>query len=318
MLRGKKIYDILLKSVFLCTEFFGCTNMKVGFIKTILSNVIQINKIVTIHDFEFDETFSFAGETHDFWELAYIDKGEIIYFHDKGETVVSKGEIFFIAPNCFHASKALNSCPSCINIAFECKSLAMKSFENYHAKVDASLLPFLNSIIEESRESYDIPKNAITLTKLKKKKEPKIGSEQLIRTYLEQFLILLLRSMSEKQEFLMFPSKESMQHHLVEDIKHYVNEKIEQIIRIEDICKHLGYSKTYLSKIFHEYTGCTLAYYINKVKINKAKELIRERKLNFSEISDKLAFDNPQYFSRVFKKFCGMNPSEFRSSVKGK
>ena len=291
--------------------------MKVQYIKTLLSNVIQINKIVTIHDFEFDQEFAFEGESHNFWELAYIDKGSIIYYHDEGETVVKQGEICFVEPNKFHASKAYKSCPSVINIAFECKSLAMKSFENYHAKLDKSLLPFLISIVQEGAQSYDIPKNAVSLNKLKKKKTPKIGSEQLIRIYLEQFLILLLRSMNEKQEFLMFPSKESMQNHLVEDIKQYVTERIDQEIKIDDVCKYLGYSKTYLSKIFHESTGYTLAFYVNKLKIAKAKELIREKKLNFTEISGKLAFDNPQYFSRVFRRFCGMTPSEFRSSSKG-
>ena len=54
---------------------------------------------------------------------------------------------------------------------------------------------------------------------------------------------------------------------------------------------------------------------IAKVRINRAKELIREGVMNFSEISDMLDFDNPQYFSRVFKRETGMTPSEFKHSL---
>ncbi len=289
--------------------------MKAKFIKTTLSNVIQIHKIVTIHDFDFDDTFSFEGESHDFWELAYITKGTIIYAHEQGETVVSEGEIFFTAPNKFHASRALNSAPGCVNITFECNSAAMKSFENYHAKLDKKLLPFLNNIVAESKVSYDIPKNAVSLNKLTKKESQRLGSEQLIRTYLEQFLIMLLRSLTESEELFVFPSKESMQHHLAEDVKAYVEKNITAVIRTEDVCAHLGYSKTYVSKIFHTFCGDTIAHYVTERKIEKAKTLFAEKKMNVTEVSDYLGFDNPQYFSRVFKRVTGLSPTEYKNAV---
>ena len=52
-----------------------------------------------------------------------------------------------------------------------------------------------------------------------------------------------------------------------------------------------------------------------KEKIKKAKNLIREGNLNFTEISDTLSFDNPQYFSRVFRRVTGMSPTEFKNSL---
>ena len=71
----------------------------------------------------------------------------------------------------------------------------------------------------------------------------------------------------------------------------------------------------YLSRIFQEQTGATIANFAIWEKIKKAKRLIRENGMNFAQISDSLSFDNPQYFSRVFKRITGMTPTEFKSSL---
>jgi len=289
--------------------------MKATYLKTTLKNLITVNKIITVHDYEFDKNFVFQGEEHDFWELVFVDHGKVLCSCDQGEIEVGEGEIIFFKPNEFHSSRALSTSFNALNVSFECKSNAMKSLENYHAKLDKSLIYFLISFLKECNMTYEMPKNRL-LTKLVKKKDVVLGSEQLIRTYLEQFLILLLRSMSQKKQFMMFPSKEMMQHHLVADIKKYVDENVQKNISVEDLCRHLGYSKTYVSRLFHEQTGNTLAKYVNETKIHKAKELLRESNLNVTEISAQLAFDNPQYFSRVFKKFCKMSPTQFKNSLK--
>jgi len=84
---------------------------------------------------------------------------------------------------------------------------------------------------------------------------------------------------------------------------------------IINLCADLGYSKSYLSRLFHEQTGDTIAAYLQKSKIRKAKELIRGGVLNFTQISDQLAFDNPQYFARTFKRITGMTPTQFKRSL---
>jgi two-component system response regulator YesN len=106
-----------------------------------------------------------------------------------------------------------------------------------------------------------------------------------------------------------------METHIVSSTKALLENSVETNLRINDICAQLGYSKSYLSKLFKEQTGETLANYATKAKINYSKKLIRDGNFNFTEISDRLSFDNPQYFSRVFKRVTGMTPSEFKWSL---
>ena len=289
--------------------------MKATYIKTQLQSIVNISKIVTIHYYEFDKNFIFHGEKHDFWELVYVDKGKVQIQRDNEEITLSQGEIVFHHPNEFHSIRALNSAPNFFVTSFVCNSPAMLYFAKYQTVLDQTLKPFLSSIIKEAEKTYIIPKNNPLLKQLVKKENAPIGGEQLIKTYLEQFLIFLIRNIVKTDAPSVFPCKESMETYLVSAVKSSIAENLEQPFRINNLCQALGYSKSYLSKLFHKQTGETIADFANKEKIRQAKQWIREGNLNFTQISDRLAFDNPQYFSRVFKRITSMSPTEFKSSL---
>ena len=289
--------------------------MKASYVKTQLKNVVNVSKIVTVHYYEFDKNFVFNGESHNFWEIAYIDKGRVQVRSDDEDLVLSQGEIVFHRPNEFHSIKALDSSPNFFVVSFVCTSPLMSCLEKYHTVLNKTLYGFISSVIKEAENTYAIPKNDPTLKKLIKKETAPIGGEQLIKTYLEQFLIFLIRNIVKKEEPSVFPTKESMETHLVSSAKRLLEEKAEEPFCVNDLCLALGYSKSYLSKLFHEQTGDTIASFAVRQKIKRAKQLIRDGNLNFAQISDKLSFDNPQYFSRVFKRVTGMTPTEFKSSL---
>ena len=289
--------------------------MKAAYIKTQLKTIINVSKIVTIHYNEFDRNFTFEGESHDFWEMVYVDKGSVAVKSESEEIILSQGEIIFHKPNEFHAIRAYNSEPNFFVISFSCSSPSMVCFEGFFAKLNKSLKPFVSAIIEEAEQTFIIPKNTPSLKKLSKREDAIIGGEQLIKIYLEQFLILLLRDVNKIGKTEIFSSKEGMESYLISSIKSLINDNLDKNLRLDDICKSIGYSKSYLCKIFEEQTGRTIANYAVKAKIKKAKELIRKNDMNFTEISDSLSFDNPQYFSRVFKRVTGMTPTEFKKSL---
>jgi len=289
--------------------------MNSTYVRTKLSNIINVTEIVTIHYYEFDNTFEFVGEKHNFWEIVYVDSGSVEIVRD-GETVVLKqGEIIFHRPNEFHTIKSYNSSPNVFVISFVCKSSAMSCFGKFKSILDKSLKPFISSIINEAEETFVIPKNDTSLKKLIKKDESEIGGEQLIKTYLEQFLIILMREISGKNKITIFPSRESMETHLATEIKEFLKEKVRERLKMEEVCFKFGYSKTYISRLFKEQCSVSLMTYYNLQKIEYAKKLIRERQYSVTQISNLLSFDSPQYFARVFKRVTQMTPSEFANSL---
>ena len=289
--------------------------MKAVYVKTDLKSIVTVSKIVTIHYYEFDKSFIFEGEKHDFWELVYVDKGKVCIHQDEDPITLKQGEIAFHRPDEFHSIRSFDSAPNVFVLSFVCDSPAMKYLERYHTVLEQSLKGFISSIIKEAKKTYILPMNDPFLEKLVKREDAPIGGEQLIKLYLEQLLIYLVRGITKKGETDVFPSKESMENHLVLAVTEWIDKHVGEPIRVTDICAALGYSKSYLSRIFHEQSGSTIAGYAIAAKVTRAKELIRVGRHNFSEISDLLAFDNPQYFSRVFKRITDMTPTEFRQSL---
>ena len=189
----------------------------------------------------------------------------------------------------------------------------MEHFEHYRTRLDRIHKSYLTSIITEAESTYIIPKNDTTLRRLHRKPNAPLGGEQLIKSYLEQLLILLLRSITSQCGANRTPSMDVQETPLVAAMKLYITARAEETVRVEDVCQAFGYSKSFLSRLFREHTGDSIAAFARKQKIKRAKQLIRESNLNFAQIAARLAFDDPQYFSRVFKQECGMTPTEYKN-----
>ena len=289
--------------------------MKSSYIKIRPKTIINVSRIVTIHYYEFGPNFVFQGEKHDFWEMVYVDKGKVQVRCDEEELVLKQGEILFHQPNEFHSIRSMDSSPNFFVISFTSPSPAMAYFRRHRSQLDNTLKQYLSSIIKEAEKTYIIPKNDTSLKKLHRKENAPLGGEQLIQMYLEQLLIFLLRTITKEGSLVSFPKKDSQEDPLVAAIKQYLAQHITSTVRIEDICNEFDYSRSYLTKRFQAETGYSLAAYATNLKIEEAKRMIRESKLNFAQISEYLSFDNPQYFSRVFKNHTGMTPTEFRNRV---
>ncbi|MNZ87965.1 HTH-type transcriptional activator Btr [compost metagenome] len=79
----------------------------------------------------------------------------------------------------------------------------------------------------------------------------------------------------------------------------------------ESLARHMELNYNYVSTTFRKLTGQTIVEVHTKLRINKAIDLMRNTSLNVSEISDRLGYNNPYYFSRVFKKVMGEPPSSY-------
>ena len=286
-----------------------------SYVRTKIKSIVDVTDIVTIHYYEFDKNFMFRGEKHDFWEMVYVDNGQVEITRDGESLLLNQEEIIFHKPNEFHSIKSSQSSPNIFVISFVCKSDAMCYFDKLKVVLDQPLKLYIASILNEAKNAYVIPKNDPSLKKLTLKPEAWIGSEQLIKIYLEQLLIFLIRKQSHKKLAMTFPLTSSEDHPLIQSMKQYLQERINDKLSIGEISAHFNYGKTYLSTLFKEKTGMSIMAYVTFCKIEKAKQMIRSGLYNISEISEILSFDNPQYFSQVFKRVTGITPTEFRKTL---
>lgn len=103
---------------------------------------------------------------------------------------------------------------------------------------------------------------------------------------------------------------------LVKDGIDYLRKNYEKDISLDEICTHLSVSKNYFCYLFKRETGENLWSYLIGLRLKKAEELLAQTDLKSYEVAYMVGYDNPSYFSRLFKKMTGMTPNEYRAQSK--
>lgn len=142
---------------------------------------------------------------------------------------------------------------------------------------------------------------------------PTLGGEQLIKNYLEIFLINLLRQQTETAEGnqIFLKNKEFFKKP-VRDIIALLENNLYNALSVDDICQKIAYGRAYLFRVFKEQTGKSIMDYYVNLKMQRAKQLLRENELSVREISELLAFSDPNYFTKTFKKREGLSPTAYK------
>lgn len=293
--------------------------MKDNFIRMNFDKIINVEKIITIFYMELSKNFSYEGESHDFWEMVYIDKGEIICTADDKNFVLKSGEMTFHRPNEFHnLSGNSNTPPNVSIITFECKSRIMKHFEGKIFQLNSEEKSLLSTLFEEGLSCYRLEDEYNPLLqKLQKVSPSPLGSSQMTKNLLEIFLIKLCRHTETitKKMRENYVITETMLPQNVKEILDFLSSKIYGKITISDVAKHVDKSESTVKQLFSQYRDGGMMKYYNSLKIKEARNLIREGNYNMTQIADLLHFDNPQYFCKCFKAFTNMTPSEYKASI---
>ncbi|MDQ0114532.1 AraC family transcriptional regulator [Paenibacillus harenae] len=103
-----------------------------------------------------------------------------------------------------------------------------------------------------------------------------------------------------------------------ERIIRYLEENFSEEIVFEDMAKNIGISYSYMRKIVYELSGKSLIDYTNQLRIEKAKQLLLESKLNIGQIAFEVGYGNVQSFNRFFRKYEGMPPSSYKALKHGR
>lgn len=99
---------------------------------------------------------------------------------------------------------------------------------------------------------------------------------------------------------------------IVDTAINYMKKNIDRSISVDELAEHLNYSSSYLYSLFKEETGYSPIHYFNHLKIQKACQYLNFTNLSIKEISFELGFNDPFYFSRLFKKLMELSPTEYR------
>ena len=282
------------------------------YVMTKLEHPLAVDGIYTVHYFEYAKDFAYSGEIHNFWELVYADKKKLYITAGANEICLEAGQMYLHRPNEFHnircdGEHAANS----VIVSFGCANPTLMSIAGMVITCSNEEKRLLGEIIQEAGMVFSTPLGIPYTRIMQKAADIPFGSEQLLQLCLEKLLILLIRGNGRENRI-----KEETNDRILAQICEYLEQNINHSLHFDDIVKHFNLSATVVKRIFREQIGCGIMEYFTRIRIDAAKELIRESDYNFTEIAAVLGFDTSQYFTTVFRRVSGMTPTEYSRSVR--
>lgn len=286
------------------------------YINKSMNNTVNVQKILHFIATMIETDFVDEAEKHDFWEIVYIESGEAIIDADGNQGRLLAGEAYFHKPGEAHSIKAVNAPISVFFVSFYSTSKIMTIFEDLKISLSSEQKKLIYKIYAEARNIFENGTRSDDNQAFVSKSlvpNPPLGSQQLYKLHLEELLLNLAREAEKEKSIVTYDSKEKLEKIILERIITMLSENIYSTVSIEQISKCLNYSRTYLSTLFKKHRKTSIINYYNSLKIKEAKKLLRSNSV--SGVSLQLGFNSPYYFSKVFKKYEGISPSEYRDKI---
>ncbi len=276
---------------------------------------IRITKMYSLFEADFESTYTFPGESHDFWECVYVMKGSICAGGDDKVYNMEKGQIIFHKPLEIHKLNVENNEDAHLLIfSFEAYG-NMKFFENKVFKLNDEQIKIMDSFIDMLHKNASPILAPLTLE----------TRAQFHYMYLEKFL----KSKSYSQcvvsyihlLFLSLSADSTVSHtsksgkiEVFSKAVNYMNSNLSYFPTIDEISEKCNTNPTTLKRIFAKYSGLSVHKYLLTLKINTACQMLKED-YSVSEISDALGFSSQGYFSTVFKRETNLYPTEYKNKA---
>jgi AraC-like DNA-binding protein len=263
-------------------------------------SLYQIGDLSCQPGFELEEHPQFC------YEITYIVSGRGRFWSNGKGFEVEEGDIFIGKPDEIHSGQADAIDPfRYFYLGF--RFIHNSDGENPYLHIEKLMMAMDNPLTKDKMGIQ-----APFLNALKEFNSITQYSHIMIKTYIEQIIILMYRNFFSEWSNTYNPSQEAKgSKHIVYTAISYVDNNILKIKDLSEVSEVIGYSYSYLSHLFSEETGLTLRDYHGRKKLNKAIELLKSGEYNITKIAEMLHYESIHSFSKAFKKSLGISPKEY-------
>ena len=280
---------------------------------------VAITGFHSIYYFEFDIDFYHPPETHNFWELVYVDYGRINAIVDGVGCALSSGQVIFHQPMEPHSHIGNGQdAGNVVVVSFTCNSPIMSFFNRKIFTLEKNSQKVLSLFLSEATNALGSICGDYNDTSPLDFSNAPLGSTQLMQGYLAEFLFSLIRSNHTASITALEATSDSRQmaeNSLVNSIIYFMQDNLDQAPSLSALCECFCIGRTYLCQIFREVTGNSPVDYWISLKIREAKRLIREGNMNITQIADVLGYSSIHHFTRMFKRVTGLSPTAYKNTI---
>lgn len=262
-----------------------------------------------------DSTFDYPGDMHNYWEMVYVMKGNATVTEDENVYLMPEGSVIFHRPMEFHklyVQGTRGSVAKIMILSFDCDSDALDCLGEGIFRLDRECAKLVRDLYKTITEIYEGAQE-----KASNEHTGEAGVKNLDEMIAFSKVSLILLTLAKK----LFPvQSEEAQTKMSSAVRGYkrimeiLNHHIYEDLSVGQIASLACMSKSNVQKLFKTYSGCGVMQQFNRIKVAVAMDFIKEG-MNINEISSRLAYSSPNYFSEVFKREVGVLPSHFKQQL---
>ncbi|WP_099716533.1 AraC family transcriptional regulator [Clostridium sp. Maddingley MBC34-26] len=272
-------------------------------------NMMDINKLNLINNLDLklyycgtqkcNPNHSWGPAIKEHFKIHYIHKGKGIFKLGNETYHLKEGQGFLILPNIIAHYKADEKDP------WEYSWCAFDGI-NAEAYLKRANLTIKDPILEYNKDDK--------LSKCFEEMIQATNAEKSSDLRLQSLLYLFLATIIDETVLdLSYEEAKTNRNMYINKVIDFIYINYSHKIRVSELAKFIGLDRKYISKLFKEMVGVTIQDYLISFRINKAKEMMKDRQLSIGDISRSVGYDNPLIFSKTFKKITGLPPSKYRS-----
>ncbi len=274
-----------------------------------MSDALSVSEIFTVLRPDLAKTYPGCGEAHPFPEIIYLSKGHHYLRIDGAEYTLAEGQMIVYAPNSYHeAGKRPPENAEAAILTFGAVSKFLPTLYNRAITLTPRQRQLLTSVIDEGQGYFcgRDPTLGVAGMQLREGVSPKElwGLKKqielfLIDVYKTDTTAAAPRDKDARWDAEFAEAVEFLQAHL------------QDALTLAEIAAGCSMSVSKLKLLFRQKAGMGPIEFFIRLRVERAKEMIRAGEWNFTEIAELLGFASLHYFSRRFKKVTGMSPSAY-------
>lgn len=267
----------------------------------------QISEVVLNHENSRPDTFHW----HSYFEITYVQEGRGNYFVNGQDYLMEPGDIIIFNNVEAHGWKLMGEDMKLLVMIFSPEFVAEKlsvfDFEYLKPFVERGS-NFKNRIGSEEPVSHEIRKGIREI--YAEWKQQKEGYPLMIKANILRILTMLIRTYQDasKSEEMLKEKKNAMKR--LEQAISYIDSHYSGKITLDEVAAAAYMSSNYFSSYFRKVTGISFSEYVTRIRISRARELLRDTDKSVTEIAMECGFHNISNFYRLYKKHVGKPPRD--------
>lgn len=276
---------------------------------------LTVERLISAFYYVLPAGFDYDGEEHPGWEFVYVEQGNVEIQAGQEAYVLHRGEMVCHQPFEFHRLRSYGAEASVIIVCFTCKGQRMDWFRNKILRLGQRQKQYLSDIAAHAAELL-LPKSPLEISRdggMERAPGGTVAQEQTVKNSLELLALSLLEQEStERKERVERYEQHLHRRNLTRDIIAYLQNNLQNPIRLEDLSRRFSYSLSSVRRIFKDETGLSVMEYLTQLRMDRAKKLLRQTSMSVEAVATAVGYSNVYYFSNAFKNCTGKSPTAYR------